>query len=82
MRGYLWGMTKRKMPRDPNQRAKLLVAIATGEAPAEAKDGRDPAAVSLGSKGGQARAKNLSAAKRKAIAKKAAKTRWEGRASK
>jgi hypothetical protein len=41
---------------------------------------KNPAAVALGRlgglKGGKARAANLSAAKRKAIAKKAAKARW------
>ena len=44
-------------------------------------DRRNPHAVALGTlggkKGGKARAKNLSAAKRRAIAKKAAKTRWK-----
>jgi hypothetical protein len=43
-------------------------------------DTRNQAAVALGklgaAKGGEARAKALSAAKRKAIAKKAARTRW------
>ena len=42
--------------------------------------GKNPAAVALGrlggAKGGKARAKKLSPAKRKAIAKKAAKARW------
>jgi hypothetical protein len=43
-------------PRDPNQRAKLIVDIATGEsdeekAPAE----KDPAAVELGRRGGAQR---------------------------
>jgi hypothetical protein len=42
--------------------------------------GKNPAAVALGklggAKGGRARASKLSAAKRKAIAKKAAKARW------
>ena len=42
---------------------------------------KNPAAVALGRlgglKGGKARAENLSAAKRKEIAKKAAKARWE-----
>lgn len=42
--------------------------------------GKNPAAVALGklggAKGGNARAKSLSAAKRKAIAKAAAKARW------
>jgi hypothetical protein len=44
---------------------------------------KNPAAVALGrlggQKGGKARAEKLSAAKRKAIAKKAAKARWEKR---
>lgn len=43
--------------------------------------GKNPAAVALGklggAKGGRARAKALSATKKKAIAKKAAKTRWK-----
>jgi hypothetical protein len=42
---------------------------------------KDPAAVSLGRrgglKGGKARAKKLSAARRKAIAKRAAEARWK-----
>ena len=42
--------------------------------------GKNPAAVALGklggAKGGKARAEKLSAAKRKAIARKAAKARW------
>lgn len=75
-------MTKAKLPRDPNQRAKRILDLATGDAPAAKEDKRDPAAVSLGSKGGKARAKNLSATKRKAISKKAAKARWENRPSK
>jgi hypothetical protein len=70
---------------DPNQLAALIVQEATKETPAatepaQAPDGKDPAAVSLGRrgglKGGPARAKKLSAKKRKAIAKKAAKARW------
>lgn len=44
-------------------------------------DGKNPAAVALGRlgglKGGAARAKKLSPAKRRAIAKKAAAARWE-----
>lgn len=74
--------SKPPRPRDPNQRAKLIVDIATGQVedkdPAEDKN---PAAVTLGrlggAKGGPARAKKLSAAKRSEIAKKAAKARWQ-----
>lgn len=69
-------MRQAKRPRDPNQRAKLIVAIATGETVDEVKDDRNPSAVALGALGGRARAKNLSPAKRKAIAKKAARARW------
>jgi hypothetical protein len=75
-------MLKRsKMPRDPNQLAKMIVDMATGNAPPE-PTGRvkNPAAVALGKlggpKGGAARAKSLSAKRRKEIARKAAKTRW------
>ncbi|MCB9183045.1 MAG: hypothetical protein H6591_03935 [Flavobacteriales bacterium] len=76
-------MTKPKLPRDPNQRAKRIADIATGEeALASEKDTRNPAAVALGKMGGKARAKSLSASKRKAIAKKAAQSRWENRSSK
>jgi hypothetical protein len=70
------------MPRDVNQLAKRLVDMATGQAePEPAPDtGKNPAAVALGRlgglKGGQARAKSLSAKKRAAIAKKAAAARW------
>lgn len=47
------------------------------------KPAKDPLAVELGRrgglKGGKARAEKLSAAKRKAIAKKAARVRWQSR---
>lgn len=74
-------MTKPKRPRDPSQLAKLVVSIATGEVEeAKTDDGKDPAAVALGRKGGlkggAARAAKLTPAKRSAIAKKAAKARW------
>lgn len=67
-------------PRDPNQLAKLVVDIASGEAEdtvSEAK--RRPQQVrgrSGGLKGGAARAKRLSPKKRQAIARKAARGRW------
>lgn len=59
-----------KRPRDPNQLAKLIVDIATGE---EAE--QPPPAI--GSKGGEARAKKLSPKERSKIAKKAAAARWQ-----
>jgi hypothetical protein len=74
-------MLKRsKMPRDTNQLAKMVVDIATGNAPPEPEDTRNPAAVALGklggAKGGKARAKALTAKRRKEIAEKAAAKRW------
>jgi hypothetical protein len=75
-------MTKTpKRPRDPNQLAKLIADIATGDAPPDkVDDGKDPAAVALGRKGGlkggDARAKTLSPERRSAIAKTAAAKRW------
>lgn len=70
----------KKRPRDTNSLAFRIVQEATGQAPPEPPDTRNPAAVALSklgaSKGGQARAAKLSAPKRSAIAKKAAKTRW------
>jgi hypothetical protein len=69
-----------KRPRDFNQAAKLVIDIASGEVedrePTPEEQGKDPAAVALGSKGGKARAKNLSKKQRVAIAEKAAKQRW------
>lgn len=70
--------TKPKRPLDPNQLAKLVTDIATGQADdCDPDKGKDPAAVALGRKGGlkggKARAKKLTAKQRSAIAKKAAK---------
>ena len=70
-------MAKRpKRPRDPNQLAKMILDIATGEA-----ENVKPVAPQAdrrkgGLKGGKARARKLSAAKRRAVAKKAARARW------
>ena len=76
---------KRKRPRDPNRLAAAIVAEATGEtdpeeeAPEESE--KNPAAVALGRlgglKGGRARADKLSPRRRKQIAVKAARARWE-----
>jgi hypothetical protein len=73
--------TKPKRPRDTNQLAKLIADIATGEVEdVKTDDGKNPAAVALGRKGGlkggKARADSLSQQKRKEIAKKAAEARW------
>ena len=71
------GMAKR--PRDPNQLAKLIVDIATGEATDDvSQKKRTPLARGRrgGLLGGPARARSLTAEKRTAIAKKAARSRW------
>ena len=75
----------KKRPRDSNKLAKSIVEIATGEVedrePAPEEQGKDPAAVSLGRrgglKGGKARAKSLSPKRRAEIAQAAAKARWD-----
>jgi hypothetical protein len=71
-----------KRPRDTNQLAHFITQIATGElADVKTDDGKDPAAVALGRKGGlkggKARAEKLTGKQRSAIAKKAAKARWK-----
>ena len=73
-----------KRPRDANPLTKLIADVATGAAePPEIDEGKDPAAVALGRKGGlkggRARAEALSKNRRKEIAKKAAKSRWSRR---
>jgi hypothetical protein len=74
------GSPMKKRPRDPAQLAKLIVDIATGEVedrPQTPEErGKDPAAAELGRKGGQARAKAVSAEKRAEIARRAAQERW------
>ncbi len=70
-----------KRPRDVNSLARQIVDEATGEhTPEPEANGKDPAAVALGRKGGlkggKARAEKLSAKRRSEIAKKAATTRW------
>jgi hypothetical protein len=72
----------RKRPRDPNQLGELIVDIATGEVEdAPVDDGKDPAAVALGRKGGlkggKARANSMTAEQRREAAKKAAQARWK-----
>ncbi len=78
--------TKRlKRPRDPIQLGKLIVDIATGQVdditPEPMNDGKNPAAIALGklgaSKGGDARARNLTSERRSEIAKNAAMKRWK-----
>ena len=73
---------KPKRPKDPNQLAKLIVDIATGEVKeTQPEASKDPAAVVLGRKGGlkggKARAEKLTPEQRSDIARKAAKNRWK-----
>ena len=61
--------------------AVKVMRIATGEeqedyGPLPEGEGKDPAAVALGRKGGKARAEGLSKKRRKEIAERAAKARW------
>jgi hypothetical protein len=71
-----------KRPRDSAQLAKLVVDIATGQVvdrePTPEEQGKDPAAVSMGRKGGAARAAALGKRRRKEIARNAAAKRWRG----
>jgi hypothetical protein len=74
-------MSKPKRPRDPNQLAKFIADVASGQVELpKTDDGKDPAAVALGRKGGlkggKARAQALSPKTRAEIAKKAAAARW------
>ena len=76
------GMAKKtQMPTDVNQRAKAIVDFATGtEDVPDPDEGKDPAAVALGRKGGlkggKARAENLTQKQRSEAARKAAQARW------
>lgn len=69
----------KKRPTDINERAKLIVDIATDKVEEE-KDTRNPAAVALGRlgglKGGKARTEKYSPEERSEIARKGAKKRW------
>jgi len=74
-----------KRPRDVNEWAKRMVDIATGAVddrePTPEEQGKDPAAVALGRKGGlkggKARAASMTPERRAEIAKKAAQSRWK-----
>ncbi|MEX0754927.1 MAG: histone H1 [Actinomycetota bacterium] len=73
-------MAKHKRPTDANQRAKLVVDIATGGAeddhPADAPPTPAERGRLGGIKGGKARAKALTPEDRAEQASKAAKARW------
>ena len=76
--GLSYGVPKRRQtpdrPRDVNQLAQRIVALSTGQE-AESFPEAPPAAAS---KRGKARAAKLTPARRKQIARKAARTRWNG----
>ncbi len=67
------------MPADLNSLASRITEMATNEQPPP-DDGKDPAAVALGRKGGlvggKARAAKMTPEERKASAQKAAAARW------
>lgn len=66
-----------KRPADVIGNAIKIARIATGEEEeALTEDGKNAAAVSLGQRGGKARAAKLTPKKRSEIAKKAAQKRW------
>jgi hypothetical protein len=70
-----------KRPRDPNQLAKFIIDLVTGEATEEKPTPPTPAqefARSGGLKGGAARRDALSPERRAEIARKAAAKRWGG----
>ena len=72
----------KRSSKDVNQVAYDVLRAAIGEIDGTTPQGmKNPAAVALGRlgglKGGKARAKSLSAAKRAQIAKKAARARWK-----
>ncbi len=75
---------KKKRSRDINTLAFQIMQEATGEKPNEepkSEGVKNPAAVALGRlgglRGGKARKEKLSPERRKEIAQKAAKSRWE-----
>lgn len=71
------GPKGQKRPADVIGNAVKVMRIATGEEEDDVvDDGKDPAAKSLGKRGGQARAQALSPKRRADIARKAAAKRW------
>jgi len=70
-----------RRPSDVIGNAVHVMRIAPGQITDDVQtaesEGKDPAAVALGRKGGQARAKGLSRKRRQEIAQKAARIRWK-----
>ncbi len=75
---YIARMTKTpKRPRDPNQLAKLMIDIASGEVGEAEKTVTEKRASTAGKKGGPARAMALTPSQRTEIASIAAQARWK-----
>jgi len=74
------GPIKRKMPRDPNQRAKMTLDLLLGDVEVEPMPSKDPERVERGrkggTKGGKLRAERLTPERRSEIARQAARARW------
>jgi hypothetical protein len=68
-----------KRPRDPNQLAKFIVDVATGEVAEKSETAATTRARKAGSKGGPARSKALTPEQRSEIAHLAAQARWRKR---
>lgn len=66
-----------KRPRDPNQLAKLMIDIASGDVEEAEKTTTEKRASTAGKKGGPARAKALTPEQRSQIASLAAQARWK-----
>jgi len=70
-----------KRPADVIGAAVKVAKIATGEIEEDIdtpeKEGKDPAAVSMGKRGGKARAQAMTPERRAEVAKKAAEKRWK-----
>jgi hypothetical protein len=71
-----------RRPADVIGAAVKVMRISTGEEPEDygprpKSEGKNAAAVALGRMGGKARAEGMTAKRRKAIARKAAKARWK-----
>jgi hypothetical protein len=77
------GPNDEKRPADVIANAVKIGRMATREIEedydAPDKSGKDPAAVSMGKRGGKARAEKMTPERRVEIAKKAAQKRWGGR---
>lgn len=70
-------MSQKRNPRDPNQLAKLMVDMATGEVEKTSPTKTRVRASKAGTKGGPARARALTADQRSDIARLAAQARWK-----